>query len=103
MNTPAYFCIDNFTTDEGNVSVPYTPAAAIAKVFPNPAHDILYVDIMDNAVQHVAVVDVTGKVIDNYMVTGSRLTINTATLPAGMYVLHFSGNGKEVSAKFVKQ
>jgi hypothetical protein len=103
MNTPSYFCMDNFTTDENNLAVNSLPAASIAKVYPNPAHDVMYVDIADNSVQHIAVMDVTGKIMDNYTVTQPQVAVNTANLPAGIYVLQLSGNGKTVSAKFVKQ
>ncbi len=102
MNTPAYFCMDNFTTDD-NLSVKGIPTPSAVKIYPNPATDMLYVEVADNSVQQIAVADVTGKVIANYTVTQKQTAINTSSLPAGMYVLQLAGNGKTASAKFIKK
>lgn len=103
MNTPAYFCMDNFTTNETSVGVSNTPVAGAVKVYPNPATNVLYVDCGNNDVEQIVVRDVTGKVMGTYTVTGERVEINTAALPAGMYLLQLSGNGKKASMRFVKQ
>ncbi len=104
MNTPAYFCIDNFTTDESaNLSVGNTAVAPVAKVYPNPALNTLYVDVADNNVQLVALLDMAGNVIRTYNASLSHLEINTATLPAGIYVLQMTGSGGIATVKFVKQ
>jgi hypothetical protein len=112
MNTPAYFCMDNFTTYETDTTADTTisylatnnivPATA-AKVYPNPAINTLYVDVTDNTVQQISVMDIAGNVISTYSVTGNHIEINTATLAAGIYMLQLSGNGKTASTKFVKQ
>jgi hypothetical protein len=102
MNTPAYFCMDNFTTNENSVSVTNVQAAPVAKVYPNPAADVVYADVTDNNVQQVTVVDMAGNTIATYAAQ-AHLAINTSSLPAGMYVLQFTGNGKSAAARFVKK
>ncbi|MCD6012438.1 MAG: hypothetical protein K0Q79_2300 [Flavipsychrobacter sp.] len=101
MNTPAYFCIDNFTTNDITLGVANTPMSA-AKVYPNPATNMLYVDVADNAIQQVQVTDMAGRVMSTYSAS-AHIEINTSTLPAGMYMLQMSGNGKAAAAKFVKE
>jgi hypothetical protein len=102
MNTPAYFCMDDFTTNETNVSVGNIPQISMIKVYPNPAAGVLYVDIADNSVQQIAVMDMGGKIIGNYSVATKQVAINTSSLPAGIYVLQLTGDGKTASAKFIK-
>ena len=103
MNTPAYFCMDNFTTDQTDASVKNVQSAYIAKVYPNPAVNTLYVDVTDNSIQLLSVTDMAGNVTSTYSVTGNHNEINTSNLAAGMYMLQLSGNGKTASTKFVKQ
>ena len=103
MNTPAYFCMDNFTTNELAVSVNNVQPSYLAKVYPNPAINTLYVDVTDNTVEQVSVIDMTGNVISTYSTSAKHIEINIATLPAGMYVLQLSGGGKVANTKFIKQ
>ena len=103
MNTPAYFCMDNFTTNETGVSVGNVQPISIAKVYPNPATDILYVDVADKSVREIIVTDMTGKIMGTYPVTEKQVAINTASLSCGIYMLQLTGNGRTASAKFVKQ
>ncbi len=101
MNTPAYFCMDNFTTHDVTLGLAngVTPAA---KVYPNPASNMLYIDVTDNWVQQVLVMDMTGRVMNTYTGAG-HIEINTSALAAGIYQLQLSGNGKTATAKFVKE
>ncbi|MFI5196449.1 MAG: DUF4465 domain-containing protein [Chitinophagales bacterium] len=103
MNTPAYFCMDNFTTNETSLSVGNVHPVSIAKVYPNPATDMLYVDVADNSVQQIIVTDLIGKIMGNYRVTEKQVAINTASLPSGVYILELTGKGKTANVRFVKK
>jgi hypothetical protein len=102
MNTPAYFCMDNFTDNNPTLSVTNILPVA-AKVYPNPATNTLYVDLADNDIQQVAVMNIAGNIMSTTAVTQKQLVINTSTLPAGVYLLQLSGNGKTANTQFVKQ
>lgn len=102
MNTPASFCIDNFTTLDPSVAVAATPVLQ-ARVYPNPATDYLYADMSAAGVYEAAVVSITGQVVASSFATGSQIAINTASLPSGIYTLHIAGNGAVATTKFVKQ
>ena len=102
INTPTYFCMDNFTTNETSVSVKNVAQPALVKVYPNPANDVLFVDIPGSAVQQITITDATGQIMGNYAVKQAQTTINISSLPAGVYVLGLMINGKAVNSKFIK-
>ncbi len=104
MNSPSYFCMDNFTTNQSDVAVKNVQTAFAAKVYPNPAVNALYVDLTDdNTVQQVQVIDMAGNVMSAYNVSSSHIEINTANFVAGTYILQLAGNGKNAQTKFVKE
>lgn len=103
MNTPAFFCLDNFTTNETEVSVGATPQAIVAKVYPNPAVDQLNVQVDNNSVKQLVVYSLNGQVVSNQAVTSSVTSVNISALPAGTYVLQLIGDAQSATIKFVKQ
>lgn len=103
MNTPAYFCIDNFTTNETNVSVPQSPAAVAAKVYPNPAVSRLFVELQDNQVQHIRITDLSGRVVLSRPVTQRTEALDIAALQPGVYILQLDGAGRSAASRFVKK
>lgn len=103
MLTPAYFAMDNFTTKDVTTSVRTIPAKAVAKVYPNPASDVLYIELNNDAIKQLTVSDMTGKVLMTQSPSADKEAINISSLPAGTYYLHLS-DGKHVSGtRFVKQ
>lgn len=109
MNTPAYFCMDHFTTWETfDTTTPPTlvsgnEAALPIKVYPMPANNTLYVDLPDNQAAQITIMSMSGSVVATINNTTQHNEINTAALPAGMYMLHIMGDGRKASVRFVKQ
>jgi len=103
MNTPAYFCIDNFTVNDKRLSVSNTPVAAVAKVYPIPAVNNLYVELEDRTVKQLRVLDMQGKLMAEYQVNNAVTSISTGSLSAGMYILQFVGGVQNTSIRFTKQ
>jgi hypothetical protein len=101
INTPAYFAIDNFTNEVGTGV--NEVAASIAKVYPNPASNLLYVDILDDAVKQIIVSDVAGRVIKVVEVTNAHVEINTSSFAAGVYMLQLKGDKGSATVRFQKQ
>ena len=64
---------------------------SVDKVYPNPASQILYIDLADNAgeIENLYFVDFAGKVIDNisFKQTGDKAAVNTEYLQTGIYLL----------------
>lgn len=103
INTPLYFCADNFTTNvKKPVGIENTPTVAAAKIYPIPANDKLFVELADMSVKELSVFDMTGKIVATYVVTATTTTINTATLAVGTYILKLSGN-QTATVRFTKQ
>ena len=102
MNTPAYFCIDNFTTSDGITSVENLEEVENFTLFPNPVTDFLY--IKNNATEEAkySIFDKLGRVIETGFFTNES-RINTSFLAKGMYVVRVKQNGVFESQVFVKQ
>ncbi len=103
MNTPAYFCMDDMKINVAYVSVNDIVKAPAAKVYPNPAVNQLYVEVLDAAIQQVSIYDMTGKVVAMQEAKQSKLSFNVAQLPAGNYIIRMSGDNGVAVSKFVKQ
>jgi hypothetical protein len=101
INTPTYFCMDNFSTYETS-SVQDAPSTYVAKVYPNPVVNELYVELKDRAIRDLFITDMTGKVVIRTTVKEAVTLISTAQLAKGSYVLNLVGEGKTASSRFVK-
>ncbi len=103
MNTPAYFCIDNFTTAESHtLQANVAPAAITAKVYPNPTHNSLFIDMSENDAQSATILNAAGNVMSVTEITTQHTEMNTATLPAGVYLLQLKGTNKSATLRFIK-
>ena len=103
MNTPAYFCIDNFTTDETGVGVPAVTKPAIGKMYPVPATDMLHISMGEAWATSLSVCDISGRIIATQPMTSADMELDIHDLSAGTYFINFYGQGKHAEAKFVKQ
>lgn len=99
MNTPAYFCMDNFTVDYLPLGVAEQSAAATVKIYPNPASSQLMVEAgHDGEVKGITIMDLSGKVVAAYVATEAKTVISTAALASGQYILRLS-NGRQVAVQ----
>jgi hypothetical protein len=106
MNTPAYFCMDNFSTNDllTDTSLSVKEVAAVAaRVYPNPATNSLFIAAADNSVQQITVINSTGRIMGNYEVIGNLTEITTSTLPAGVYMLQLTGAKNPAAIRFIKE
>ncbi len=105
MNTPAYFCIDNFTTYEPlpapSLSV-NNITTAVARVYPNPAKDMLYIEPADKTIKEISICDLSGSVVYKTKDITMPTEINTSQLAAGMYLLKFAGDKGIATSRFIK-
>lgn len=96
--TFANVVIDNFTATEN----PFTPAAV--NIFPNPATQILTVDVTAFAGEEteITVKDLTGKNVLRQTENTSAATVDVSVLQAGIYLLEVTSASKRGSVKVVK-
>jgi len=97
MNTPAYFCIDDFGADD-QLSVT-TNEERLFSVFPNPTSDWLRVhsSIFPSAVR---VFDLNGKLLHSEMSVNS---MNVSDLESGVYLLEVIIDQKRSTDLFIKK
>lgn len=103
MNTPAYFCMDNFMTNESGLDIKTVVPMATIKIYPNPVQDLLHISSSFQGKQHVQVSDFLGRTVATFEMNNEVLNINTANYPAGIYLLRFNNGTQTTSAQFVKQ
>lgn len=101
MNTPAYFCMDNFETFETS-GIEDTKPAYVAKVYPNPATDVLMVELKDKSIKDVVVTDMAGRMVSR-MEAADKLNLNIAHYTPGAYLLTMVGEEGTAAVRFVKQ
>jgi len=100
MNTPAYFCMDNFTT---LIVTDIKPSELpVAKIYPNPATDVLFVELNDPQIKMLSVSDALGKTIISLDNPGAQVRIPTGTLSPGHYYLRFTNGTQQGYCRFIK-
>ncbi len=102
INTPLYFCLDNvyFIFPE---SVAQPAFADFATISPNPASDILVITLKGKEAKEAALLDMTGRTIAAISLTSARTILNTASLPAGRYILRLKGDRLQTSTSFIRR
>lgn len=103
MNTPAYFCMDNFMTNETGLSIATETSKADFKIYPNPATEKITIESSIKSQQQVSVLDVLGHNIANYEMNAESLEINLSGFAPGTYLLLFRNGNQTASTRFVKQ
>lgn len=102
MNTPSYFCIDNFMTNETGLSIAKQNGNADIKIYPNPATDVLYITSPLATKQQVTVRDFLGRNVAQFEMT-KELAIDISQYAAGVYIINLSNGTQTTSTRFVKQ
>jgi hypothetical protein len=102
---PAYFAMDNFTTDESGTDVRSIAGAADLKIFPNPATATLTIQAEQGRVTRADVVDMAGRTVMSVTepVGTLQMRLDIATLAPGVYQLRIVGGKGIALHKFSKQ
>jgi len=81
------------------------PAFPEIKIFPNPADDVLYVQLSGKITSNVRyhIVDLVGKEIISGKLNNSTTAIQTSNLKKGFYILTITENNGLISKKFIKK
>jgi len=105
MNTPAYFCMDNFNGVNPNVGINNLKYSDVQiSMYPNPLIEKLHISIQNSKTEmNVNIIDGTGKEIIKMNNVNHELTINLAELPAGIYFVNVSGGNHKFCQKILKK
>lgn len=72
-------------------------------IYPNPATDVLNITSKQNSIQQFTITNLLGEVIVNSkQVTGNTVTVNTAELAQGVYIIRVQSGAHEFTARFMK-
>jgi PKD repeat protein len=76
-----------------------------AKVYPNPAYDVLYIQFDKPSSGVLSLTDLNGKLLRQEIMKdeGKRVVIDVTDLSSGMYILHIDQAEKRVTKKILKQ
>lgn len=102
MNTPAYFCMDDFTTADG-VGFASSVADVAVRVYPNPVQNTLFVNVTDAQIQQIHIFDISGKLVKEIITDNNTLNINIQDLNSGLYQLQIITDKGLISKKLIKQ
>ena len=103
INTPLFFCIDNFTTTDHGVGVKENINTQI-NIFPNPATNTLNINISNDNHLNISIIDITGRIIVNQQVSNEKnISLDITNLTAGIYQLKIQGNGINTNQTFIKR
>jgi len=102
MNTPGYFCVDNFTTLDISTSNDEIVNAEIVQTYPNPTTDFLKVDFEQNSESSILIVNSVGQNVRKIKSFDNNITINVQDLISGTYNIIINQNDKFYKSTFVK-
>ena len=104
MNTPAYFCLDNFSTNFGTgIS---TIVENEIKVYPNPVSDIIHVDLSKFAGEKIklSIHDINGKqLFISELLDENEFILDMNSYENGVYFINIESKKVNLHQKFVKQ
>ncbi|MFT5157184.1 MAG: hypothetical protein ACI83I_001743 [Bacteroidia bacterium] len=95
LNTPAYFCIDDF-----GLFTFGSPNERRLMLYPNPATSIVNIDT-ELKINQVWMTDLKGSIVQE-MKQNSDHVIDISNCKSGFYILHVESNGKFMHSKIVK-
>ena len=102
MNTPAYFCLDEFTTNETGVNATGSITKATLKIYPNPATTTLWVEDGSRSLKTVSLLTAGGQLLRSQTANGAQTEVDVQALPAGMYYLILEGTEGRAMHTFLK-
>ncbi|MFZ1676781.1 MAG: DUF4465 domain-containing protein [Saprospiraceae bacterium] len=89
MNTPAYMCIDQVSTDNLLSASSLSTTKASITLSPNPVSETLYIDIPIKGT--CSIFDVQGRVMWSSVVESGQHHVSVIDYPKGVYLVNFNG------------
>ena len=102
MNTPSYFCMDNFTTKDG-VGFDQNALQNSIHLYPNPVRNSLTLDLNQTKAQYVQIYDVNARLVREVFNPSAQTQIDVSALQNGLYFMQIITNKGIITKKFVKQ
>jgi len=98
MNTPAYFCIDDFVTNDAALTANEITTTIDFTVYPNPATNYINIDSEDRLTAY-SLTNQLGLTIKHEKLQKGNHRIDTQSIPSGLYILSIENDIKQKEAK----
>lgn len=102
MNTPAYFCMDNVTTEQIMTSAEDIEEQGLVQVYPNPAQEKLYIDCHDLRNQKLFIYNTRGQLLISKIINQDHNYIDVRSLDSGYYFGRINNGGEPSQFTFIK-
>lgn len=103
MNTPAYFCADNFYIGQAETGLDATTHHSEFNVYPNPTNEQFSIQLPEQANGDVTISDVTGKVMMQVSNARNQQTIDVSRFTAGLYLVQWQSGNRIITKRLIKQ
>jgi hypothetical protein len=103
MNTPHYFCMDDFTVLGLTLGVDNLSAKSDVKIYPNPATDHIFIELKNPNGTDISLLTSTGRILCSYSTDNEKVSIPVAHLPNGIYFLQLNNGAQKQTVRFLKQ
>ncbi len=102
MNTPAFFCLDNFTTISNAIGLTeLTKTNNNLSIYPNPAKDVFTVRSIEKATLFIK--DISGRVVMEEKISNGEQVVSIADLNQGIYLVDLISDKGRASTRLIKQ
>lgn len=99
MNTPAFFCMDNFTTLDSPANIDKIVAENFS-VYPNPADGYIYVEPLTNNIIHKLFIrDIYGRTEMSLENVDSKNYLDISNFAKGTYILTIDGVSQKLMVR----
>ena len=89
--------------DSANIVTNVPGMESVINIFPNPAHDVLNIALQDETFTSCTLTTSMGALVSRQPINNKEFELEIRNLSPGIYYLFFTGDGKVVSRKFVKE
>jgi len=107
MNTPAFFCIDNFTTADFYAAIPDGLVAnSLIVIYPNPVENIITIDLsaLPEKNYEVNIFDISGKLVHSEKTGASeKPAFDVSKLTSGAYFIKMIGANSVYTKTVIKK
>lgn len=96
---------DTFTVDLDLRNVGFDAINSVIRlnVFPNPAQEVVYVELPSKGFSEVSLLDASGRIVQHQIVNGELAVIQRSALPSGFYLIEVMTDGKVYREKLLMQ
>ncbi len=98
INTPQYFCMDNFTTLDIKTGIHEIHENGILSVYPNPAITQIHLSL-NREMKEVCILNLQGEILIN----GTGEDVDISSLTEGIYLLQVLTDKGMLTQRFIKQ